>query len=69
MTSCIATLKTLITKTWCMLATKTITIEELKRTAMGEFEEEEFEKIAKASAFNNDSLCLVASTTTISVTV
>ena len=36
---------------------KTITIEELKRTAMGEFEEEEFEKIAKqvAGKFNNDS--------------
>ena len=36
---------------------KTITIEELKRTAMGEFEEEEFEKIAKqvSGKFNNDS--------------
>ena len=36
---------------------KTITIEELKRTAMGEFGEEEFEKIAKqvAGKYNNDS--------------
>lgn len=36
---------------------KTITIEELKRTAMGEFGEGEFEKIAKqvAGKYNNDS--------------
>ena len=35
---------------------KTISIQELKRTAMGEFEEEDFKKIAKqvSGKFNND---------------